>query len=352
MNKNNLSNKRLSDHLSPAKQKLLAQWLRGKANDSSQQESSPDKIRSRRSEQTVLPLSHAQQRLWFLDQMGTETTYHVPIALRLSGALNVPALEQTLQTIVQRHESLCTIFPSVGGQPRQVVLPHLALPLRILTTAEMGELVEEQSTSTEQIAALQDKLDPAHFSLSDLEQPFDLAKGPLIRTTLIHLADDDHLLLIVMHHIITDGWSTNILIHELNTLYHAFCAGKSNPLLPLEYQYADFVLWQRESLQGDRLKHLQDYWQKQLVDAPELLTLPLDRPRPAVQSYRGTAHQTDLPPILLQKLNHLANQQGVTLFMVLQSAFSVLLARLSGQNDIVIGTPIANRVDGARRVTV
>jgi amino acid adenylation domain-containing protein/thioester reductase-like protein len=324
--------------LSPAKQKLLAQWQRGQANrlaaQDGQQNGQPNGkatggTLARRTQQSALPLSYAQQRLWFLDQMGAGATYHVPQPLRFSGVLNVPALQWALQTLVQRHESLRTIFPIVAGQPRQVILPALDLPLALLPLLPTAP-VERKAALQAQLKAL-------------VEQPFDLATGPLCRANLCSLATDDHLLLITMHHIITDGWSISIFINELNILYRAFCADQPDPLPPLAIQYGDFVVWQQQWLQGERLMHLLNYWQTQLVDAPDLLNLPIDRARPAVQSYRGAVYHEPLPLSLRQQLKSLATEQGATLFMVLQAAFVILLARLSSQEDIVIGTPIAGR---------
>ncbi|HET8796788.1 MAG TPA: amino acid adenylation domain-containing protein, partial [Thermoanaerobaculia bacterium] len=279
-----------------------------------------------------LPLSLAQQRLWFIDQLdkAASAAYHMPAALRLIGKLNVAALQATLDRLVARHEVLRTSFLERDGMPWQQIAPEdcgFALTredLRHLSEAERDARVARSTA------------DEAHA-------PFDLGSGPLIRGRLLTLADDEHLLLITQHHIISDGWSLKIIVQEVATLYAAFCRGEADPMPPLEIQYADYAQWQRSWLQGEELARQLDYWREHLTGAPALLTLPLDRPRPELQSHAGGSIPVVLSPELTAALRAFSQTHGVTLFMTLLAAWGVLLSRLSGQADVVIGTPVANR---------
>ncbi len=277
-----------------------------------------------------LPLSWAQERLWFLDQLeGPNSTYNMPLAIQLQGPLDIPSLGQALDELVQRHEILRTYFRNHGGTPMQWIEPAVSLDL---------ELVDLQTVEVnEQTRRIQQQL------AENAHTPFDLAKAPLLRTVLLKVAAEDHILLATMHHIVADEWSMGILIQELTTLYSAFTQGQSSPLPGLTLQYRDFAHWQRQWLQGDVLQRQLAYWQDYLTDAPALLELPTDYPRPAQQTYRGQQQTFVLSPELCPQLKRLAQTTGTTLFMVLFAAFSLLLHRYSGQDDIVVGTPIANR---------
>jgi amino acid adenylation domain-containing protein/non-ribosomal peptide synthase protein (TIGR01720 family) len=275
-------------------------------------------------------LSFAQARLWFLEQLEPgSSAYNIPAAVRLTGSLDVAVLEQSLNEIVGRHEVLRTTFGMVSGEPRQVIAPVLALTLRWVDLRDLPEA--------------QQKIQVERLATEEAQQPFDLAKGPLLRATLLQLGEAEHVLLLTMHHIVSDGWSMGVLIRELAALYEAFSTGKPSPLPELPIQYADFAHWQRQWLQGEVLAAQLSYWQQQLTGAPALLELPTDRPRPGVQTFRGATQFLALPEPLSQKLKTLSQRSGVTLFMTLLAAFQTLLYRYTGQEDICIGSPIANR---------
>ncbi|MDB9432747.1 amino acid adenylation domain-containing protein, partial [Microcystis aeruginosa] len=272
-----------------------------------------------------LPLSFAQARLWFLYQLeGATGTYNMTGALSLSGPLQVEALKQALGAIIQRHESLRTSFQSVDGVPVQVIDPQ---PIWELTMVNLAG----KETEAEKLA------------YRESQTPFDLTKSPLLRVTLLKLQPEKHILLINMHHIISDGWSIGVFVRELSHLYRAFVAGKEATLPTLPIQYADFAVWQRQWLQGKVLGTQLEYWKQQLADAPPLLELPTDRPRPAIQTFQGKTERFWLDSKLTQELKALSQQSGCTLFMTLLAAFAVVLSRYSGQTDIVIGSAIANR---------
>lgn len=281
-----------------------------------------------------LPLSFAQQRLWILDQMGTGIAYNVPTAIRLQGQLNVSALQQTLNAIVARHEVLRTTFATAAtGEPEQVIHSGVAVPLPLIDLT--------QSSGEEQATKLQRLYEEEVFL------PFDLTTDLMVRTKLIQLGSEVNVLLVSFHHIATDGWSIGIFTQELATLYEAFSQGHSVPLPPLNIQYADFAFWQQNRVRdgeqdGESARQL-DYWLQQLAGAPPLLQLPTDRPRPAVPSYRGGVIPFQLDRQLTQELKQLSLQADVTLYMTLLAAFQLLLMRYTGQEDVVIGSPIANR---------
>jgi amino acid adenylation domain-containing protein len=276
-----------------------------------------------------LPLSWAQQRLWFLDQLDSAAgaAYHLPAALRLRGRLDRQALQASLDRIVERHEVLRTTFVAIDGEPVQRV--HVAhafeLPLVDLRARPDAERSAQE------------------LAVEDAHAPFDLSCGPLLRGRLLQLADDEHILLLTQHHIVSDGWSIGVLVRDLSALYGAFAKGLSDPLPPLSIQYADYAVWQRQALEPDTLRAQVAYWKQQLSGAPELLALPTDRPRPAVQSYAGAQVSRTLSPTLSATLRQLCQRHGVTLFMAGLAAWSVLLSRWSGQSDVVIGVPAANR---------
>ena len=234
-----------------------------------------------------LALSFAQQRLWFFDQLEPGlSAYNIPAAVRLKGPLNLAALEQSLNEIVKRHESLRTTFGQVDGRPTQVIAPTLTIKLPVVDLRKLP--ASERETEVRRLATAEAQL------------PFDLSQGPLLRGTVLRLDDEEHVGLLTMHHIVSDGWSTGILIREMATLYVAFCAGGSSPLPALPIQYADFAHWQRQWLQGEVLETQIAYWKQQLAGAPAVIDLPTDHPRPAVQTFRG-AHQSLVLPRHLQE---------------------------------------------------
>ncbi len=277
-----------------------------------------------------LPLSFAQQRLWFLDQLEPNSPfYNIPESVRLIGPLDVATLEKGLNEIIRRHENLRTTFETVDGRPTQVIAPELIIPLRIVDVQHLPRAEREAEA--------------LRLAQQEAQRPFDLTRGPLLRVRLLRLGEEDHIVLLTMHHIIGDDWSTNVLIHEIAVLYDAFSQGRPSPLPELPIQYADFAHWQRNWLQGAVLETQLTYWRQQLADLPPLLELPTDRPRPSVQTYRGHYKSFILPESLSESIKALCQQESVTLFMTLMAAFQALLYRYSGQDDISIGTPIANR---------
>ncbi|MBG1243115.1 amino acid adenylation domain-containing protein [Nostoc sp. NZL] len=277
-----------------------------------------------------LPLSYAQQRLWFLDQLEPNSAiYNIPLALRLVGNLNRAALEQSFQEIIDRHEALRTNFITVDGKPSQIIQAQINWTVSVVECEHLPP--SEQEITTQKLTQQQ------------AIQPFDLAEGALIRATLIVLSKTEHILLLCMHHIVSDAWSLGVFIQELAALYNAYSQGEPSPLMPLPIQYADFGIWQREWLQGEVLQNQISYWQQQLKDAPALLSLPTDRPRPAVQTFAGAIQEFALSVELSNQLTQLSQKQGVTLFMTLLAAFDTLLYRYTGQLDILVGSAIANR---------
>ena len=277
-----------------------------------------------------LPLSFAQQRLWFLSQLHPNSVaYNMPAALRLTGRLDVASLELSLSEITRRHEVLRTTFATVNGRPVQLIGENLPFTLPVVDLSELPEA--DRETEMLRLAA------------DEAQRPFDLACEPLLRITLLRLRSESHIALLTMHHIVSDGWSPGILIRELTALYEAFSRGKPSPLPELAIQYADFAYHQREWLRGEVLEEQLSYWKQQLADAPQTLELPTDRPRPAVQTFRGAHELVSISPAIAYELNALSRQHGATLFMTLLAAFQALLARYTGQKEIVIGSPIANR---------
>ncbi|CBW75576.1 Non-ribosomal peptide synthetase modules [Mycetohabitans rhizoxinica HKI 454] len=270
----------------------------------------------------TLPLSFAQERLWFLNQLGQDAAYQIPIAMRLTGKLNIAALEAALSEIVRRHETLRTRFETVEGTGVQVVHSPWAV-----------ELVPQEVTEQDVMRHL----------LAIAGQPFDLTTGPLARFALLRLAPDSYVLSATLHHIISDGWSMGVLMQELEALYTAFSQKQDSPLSELPVQYADYALWQRSWFKDQALEQELDYWRAQLSGAPAALELPTDRPRPAVPSGQGHGVLVHVPAALATQLKALAQREGATLYMTLLAAFQVVLSRWSGQDDIVVGSPIAGR---------
>lgn len=284
----------------------------------------------RASRQRALPLSFAQQRLWFLDQLEPgNPSYNIPSALRLRGPVDTDALERTLNEIVRRHESLRTIFSEEDGVAVQVIQPDQAIPLPVLNIAGLPEA--DQATEVNRLAR------------AEALKAFDLARGPLLRATLLRLGAEDHVLLFNMHHIISDGWSIGILRREAKVIHAAYEQNRKSPLPELALQYADYAVWQRSNLQGEVLDRQLAYWKRQLDLAPQVLELPTDRPRPKEMSFRGGTLNVELSGRLTEGLRALCRGEEVTLYMVLLAAFQTLLYRYTGEDDIVVGSPIANR---------
>ncbi len=273
-----------------------------------------------------LPLSFAQQRMWFLYQMDRQNpAYNEALTIRLTGRLNIDILEQTINAIIQRHESLRTTFPMVEGKPIQKIAPSLKIKLLVVNLKDIPqEQIDKQI-------------------IEELQKPFDLTQSPLLRCTLFDLGYENYILVNVFHHIIIDGWSKGILFKELSEFYQAFLSNSTVDLPELPIQYADFAVWQRQWLQGEILENQLNYWKKQLTGAPPLLELPTDKPRPATANFRGHSISFQIDSELTEKLKLLSQKSGVTLFMTLLAALNTLLFRYSGQDDILIGTPTANR---------
>jgi amino acid adenylation domain-containing protein len=276
-----------------------------------------------------LPLSFAQQRLWFLAQLdGASESYHTPLALHVRGPLDRAAWQQALDALFARHEALRSTFVSVEGQPQVQLLPvDTGVPLH---WHDLRGVPHAQA----QLASLSHEA--AHA-------PFDLARGPLMRACVIQVADEEHVVLLIQHHIVSDGWSIGVLVRELSALYAASVGAQADSLPPLVVQYPDYAAWQRQWLTGERLQAQSDYWRATLADAPVLLALPTDRPRPAQQSFAGAHVPVRIDAATTQALKRLSAEHGTTLFMTVLAAWSAVLARLSGQDDLVIGTPSANR---------
>ncbi len=289
-----------------------------------------DEIRPRPAGAGPLPLSCSQRQLWFLDQLAPGNPfYNNPAALRLRGPVDVGALAAALAEVVRRHEALRTVFESADGEPSQVVRPPGPVPFPV---TDLSALAADQREEHARQAAR-----------ADARAPFDLAAGPLLRASLLRLAPDEHHLLLNVHHVVADGWSIGILIRELACCYAARVSGEPSALPPLPVQYADYALWQRDRLRGGELERQLAYWTGRLAGAPTLLALPADRPRPAVQRFAGGYHEVTVPPEVVAGLREVAQEAGATLFMALVAALSVLLWRLSGTDDLCVGTPFAGR---------
>jgi len=277
-----------------------------------------------------IPLSYAQQRLWFIDRLeGASCEYNMPEALRLKGELNRGAIERAIQTIVDRHESLRTHFAEEDGQPMQVIDDDL----RIETQFEDLSGLEPAARSRAVAVALR----------REWEQPFALDRGPMLRVRLLKVGAAEHILLRTCHHVVSDGWSVGVFNREFELLYEAYSQGLANPLAPLAVQYADFALWQQERLQGESLQQGLEYWKRELADLPSRLDLPLDHPRAAHPDYAADACVVSLSAEQVAALRNFGQQDGATLYMALLAALALLLGRYSGQQDIALGSPIANR---------
>ncbi|QFS52513.1 non-ribosomal peptide synthetase [Nostoc sphaeroides] len=280
-----------------------------------------------------LPMSFAQQRLWFLSQLEAgNATYNVPWIRYFTGQLNIAALKQSLTEILRRHEALRTTFTLADGSPVQIIHPAQPIDFPVINWFSIAK--------DEQNLKLKD------FTNAEIQRPFDLEQGPLLRVTLLQLSPESHVLFVLMHHIVSDGWSMEIFSQELFILYQAFAQGLASPLAELPIQYPDFAVWQRQWLTGEVLEKQLNYWKQQLADAPAQIKLPTDRPWSKLQSFRGATECFYLPSDVAQRLKLLSRKSGTTLFMTLLAGFVILLSRYSYQEDIVVGSPIANRNRG------
>jgi hypothetical protein len=310
--------------LSPERRRLLRHLLK-------QETASTASLRiPRRESSDCAPLSFAQQRLWFLNQLEpTNPAYNTPAAVRLQGCLSVEVLERTLSEIIKRHEVLRTTYRTVAGRAVQVV--NAAQPLR-LTLMYLSDLPEAQRGIEARLLAV-----------AEAQRPFDLAHDSVLRASLLRLDRTDHVLLVTIHHIACDGWSMGVLVREVAALYEAFAAGQRPALPELPIQFADFAVWEREWLQGEALSRQLAYWKLRLGGQLPALELPTDRPRPKVPTHHGSSQSFVLPAELSEALKVLSQREGVTLYILLLAAYQTLLYCYTGQEDILVGSPIANR---------
>ncbi len=312
-------------NLTPGKRQLLEILLKEQGVDLGQACIVPQ---SRDSE--YYPLSFSQQRLWFLNELEPGSPlYNNPAAVRLVGHLDASALERSLNEIVRRHELLRTTFTTVDGKPVQRVSPQLSLPLPVVDLRMIPDSEREEEVT--------------RLAVQEARRPFDLSHGPLLRVTLLRLSDDEHVVLLNMHHIVSDGWSIGVLLHEIAALYEAFSQGRPSPLPELPIQYIDFAIWQRNWLQGDVRDEQLGYWKQQLAGELPVVELPTDRPRPPYQTFRGAFETLTIPQEIAAALAGLSRQEDATPFMTLLAAFTTLLYRYCDQTDIILGSPIANR---------
>ncbi|HEX2187443.1 MAG TPA: amino acid adenylation domain-containing protein, partial [Longimicrobiaceae bacterium] len=278
----------------------------------------------------AMPVSFAQERMWFLQQLDPASSlYGMPSPQRIRGPVDLDVLRRAYQEVVRRHEPLRTVFGQVNGQPVQRILPHVEVALPVVDLTHLAE--DQREREAQRLVA------------EDVAAPFDLERGPLFRATLLRVADDDWALLLAVHHVVSDGWSTGIMAGELSTLYTAFSRGEEPRLPPLPVQYADYAAWQRAWLAGETLERQLGWWRERLAGAPPLLEVPTDRPRPPVQGTEGAHRELALPAKTVAALRGLTRRGGATLFMTLLAGWQALLARYSGQDDVVVGTPIAGR---------
>ncbi|MCU7516048.1 MAG: amino acid adenylation domain-containing protein [Ignavibacteria bacterium] len=278
----------------------------------------------------VFPASYAQQRLWFLDQFEPGSPYYnIPSAMRIKGKFNIAAFKSAIEEIARRHESLRTNFSTVEGKPVQVISKGVKVPFDIIDLKSLAEAEKGPEVS--------------RLLTEKAKHSFNLSSEPLIRITVLEIAPEDHVVMVVMHHIISDGWSMGVLVQEMSALYNAYSFGRPSPLDELTLQYADYSLWQKEFLQGERLERQLDYWKEKLGDASQYLDLPFDRPRPAVWTNNGSTLSRTIPQATFDALMEFSRSERVTLFMTLMAAFQVLLHKYSSQEDISVGTPVANR---------
>lgn len=312
---------------SAIKQELLAKRLQGKLKKPISVEPIEIAPQPRGGRQ---PLSYAEQRLWFLEQFeGGHAAYNIPIGFRLTGPLNPQALELTLKQIVQRHDILRASFHLEDGQPRKIIAERLSIVLPVNDLRE--KRAKEQQAEIERLV------------MQDARTPFHLAEVPLFRLRLFRLANKEYEFYLTIHHIIFDGWSFGVFLDELSGMYEAFLQGRPSPFPPLARQYADFIAWQQERMTGKAMQRQAAYWKQQLAGRLPTLDLPTDRPRPPMQTFAGALQTFELPDALAAALRDFARQEHVTLFTFLLTAFTVLLFRYTGQEDVIVGTPAANR---------
>ncbi len=308
-------------NLSPAKKALLEKLKAGKFQ--------ADTIPKRQISHNI-PLSFSQQRLWFIDQLYHGSSfYNIPIAFHIKGHLNITALRRSLNEILKRHEIWRTTFKVINGEPIQEIVPNLTWDLPVINLQHLSN--KNWESEVKEIVA------------KEAAKPFNLAKELLVRATLLQLNEQEHVLLVTMHHIITDGWSCGVFLRELSTLYAAFSTNQPSPLPELAIQYADFAIWQRDRIQGEFLATKLKYWKQQLSGELPVLQLPTDRPRPSVTTFAGAKQYFTFSTTLTNALKQLSKQEDATLFMTLLAAFNILLNRYTDQEDILIGSPIANR---------
>ncbi|MEH1828470.1 MAG: amino acid adenylation domain-containing protein [Nostoc sp.] len=308
-------------NLSPAKKALLEKWKGGKFQANT--------IPKRQIFQNI-PLSFSQQRLWFIDQLYHGSSfYNIPIAFHIQGKLNITTLQQSLNEIIKRHEVWRTNFVLVNGEPVQEIAPQFTWDVPIINLEHLSG--KNWESEVKQLVA------------ESANKPFNLAKGLLVRATLLRLSEEEHVLLVTMHHIITDGWSCGVFLRELSTLYAVFSTNQPSPLPELPIQYADFAIWQRDRLEGEFLATQLNYWKQQLSGELPTLQLPTDHPRPSVTTFAGSKQYFTFSKPLTEALRQLSQQADSTLFMSLLAAFNILLYRYTDQEDILIGSPIANR---------
>jgi len=324
---------KLAETLSPNKRQLLELLLKEKEKarkaEVVSQKAATGTI-PRREKFSPGPVSSAQQRLWFIDQLDPGTpAFNIPAAVRLLGSLNVEILRNCFNEIIKRHESLRTSFAADDGLPVQVITPSLKFEIPFIDIRHLPEA--ERMAQVEKLIT------------NECQRSFDLTRSPLMRATLVALGQHDHVLVMMMHHIIGDVWSVRVVMKELAALYEAFSAGRPSPLPELPIQYCDYSTWQREWLQGEALQSQLAYWKQKLVGMPEALELPTDRPRPPVQSIWGAKHFLKIPGQLTGTLRAIAQEEKASLFMTLLAAWKILLHRYTGQTDIVVGAPVANR---------
>ncbi len=290
-----------------------------------------DLLRQKLGRTRSFPLFFGQQQLWMLDRRDPgNPKFNISVAYRLHGSLDVEALQRSFDEMVRRHEALRTVFSAgIDGLPMQVFQPSVSVPMPVVDLTDLSEV--ERGERVQELAS------------QEMRRPFDLVRGPLLRTVLLRLASDEHVLIRSVHRIVADGWSLGVMAYELAALYRGFRAGDASPLPPLPIQYGDFVLAERRRLDRDAVQgHLQ-YWIGQIAGAPPVLAPILDRPRPPSPTFAGAHYHFDLPAALIAAVKQLSRQEGVSLFMCTLAALKVVLARFTGQEDISIGSPAANR---------
>ncbi|HEX8186014.1 MAG TPA: condensation domain-containing protein, partial [Blastocatellia bacterium] len=314
--------------LSEAKRLLLELRLKEKSRDRRQ---SPQALTINRADRSgSLPLSFAQQRLWLIHQLDpTSCAYNIQATVRMEGPLNASLLEQSLNRVISRHESLRTSFSLAKGQLLQVIAGPEPVNISAIDLSTMPEA--EREGYARRIASEQAR------------HAFDLAEAPLLRASLIKLAEQDHIFSLTMHHIISDGWSMGILLREMVSFYNAYSSRQSPPVANLPIQYVDYAQWQRQWMRGEALAAELDYWKKKLEGAATTLELPTSKPRPPFQSFKGRVESFTLSQAFADKLRAFCRTEGVTLFMLLLAAFKLLLYRYTMREEIVVGSPVANR---------